>query len=405
MSFDSEDVPLDYQFFIGAVTFLLKRIEPDPVGPIPKFEQSFVQKGQLARHEVRKHAEWLLKMTQRCCFSLTSFNCALIYIERLRRDRKLTLYESTWRSTWVAMSVISEKRWEDNYIHPGHIHNTYGSRHTALEQQHMQINLCTALGWNLAIDLQDYRAWTHRLRNDYDVRQVMSACHFQRVFIQRPIPNLKKARKSENTPSTTADSEPGSDSQWQRRDMKQSISQKHHDAPSDAHKSHHSFAMAQQQLGYTTMTPRAHGRQFHGPHGGAATCRREYHTQSSATQLNCDWVPQQAPDLRPGATRQNPDYCHVDLRLTDLTTRSMQELNQFRATPWHNNGMNADHHPLGVYQDRHRIAAQHRIATQHRASAMGASAYDHGSMSSWTARAPQYDANLQYTRSGVVAWG
>jgi len=400
MSFDSEDVPLDYQFFIGAVTFLLKRIEPDPVGPMPEFEQSFVQKGHPGRHEVQKHAQWLLKMTQRCCFSLTSFNCALIYLERLRRDRKLTLYESTWRSTWVAMSVISEKRWEDNYIHPGHIHNTYGSRHTALDQQRMQINLCTALGWNLAIDLNDYVAWTYKLRNDFDIRPVQHACHFQRVFIQRPIPNLK-TRKTDNTPSTTADSEPGSDSQWQRRDMKQSVSQKQYDVPSDTHRSHHSLAMPQQQLGYTamknvdgytSMTPRAHGRQFH---GGAATCRREYHTQSSVSQLNGDWAPQQVPELRPGAARQNPDY-HVDVRLTELR---LQELNQFRANPWHNNGMNADHHPLGVYQHRHRIA------TQHRHSAMGASAYDHGSMSSWTARTPQYDANLQYARSGVVAWG
>jgi len=417
MSFCSEDVPLDYQLFIGAATYLLKRIEADPANGIPKFEQSFVQKGHPGCREVRKHAEWLLRMTQRCCFSVTSFLGALIYIERLRRQRKLALYESTWRSTWVAMSVISEKRWEDNYIHPGHIHNTYGSKHTTLEQQKMQLKLFKALDFNLAIGLDEFSGWITKLRADEKDQTIVNTCHFQRVFIARPIPNLK-TRKTQNTPSTSANSESESDSQSEtRRSQKQSTSQKLYDAQKgyDAQKSHHPIGIGQQPGGYTTsMTPRAQreGLVRHMPQHGAATCRRDYHSQLSSSQLNCDWGPQHVPELRPGASardyatgaiRHGNDFSQLDLRLTELR---MQELNQqrgvdlMRTSCWHNNVFNAEHHQQqAVYQHRHRIAAQHHHP------AVGAQAYDHhGAMHSWTTRALQHDANYQYPRSGVVAW-
>lgn len=393
--FCSEDVPLDYQFFVGASTYLLKCIEPDPVGGIPKFEQSFMQKGHPSYREVHKHAQWLLRMTQRCCLSLTSFLGALIYIERLRRERKLTLYESTWRSTWVAMSVISEKRWEDNYIHPGHIHNTYGSKHTASEQQKLQVKLFKALDYHLSIEWDEFINWVTKLRHGDKHPEVVSACHFQRVFIPRPIPNLK-TKKSQNTPSTSANSEHSgmeSDMQVERRDLKQSICHKH-DAlkATDAHRSHLSFAMAPRS-GFAT--PRAHGESTvrHMMQHGAATCRREYHAQSSTAQLNCDYVPQHPPELRPGVARQGTDHCHLDLRVTDLR---MQDLN-LRTPSFQNTGFNADHHLLSMYQHRHRIA------TQHRPTAMGASAYDHPGMplQPWTTRGYPYD---QYPRSGVVAW-
>lgn len=401
--FCKEDVPLDYQFFVGAVTYLLKRIEPDPINGIPddSFERSFKQKGHPNCREVRKHAEWLLRMTQRCCFSLTSFLGALIYIERLRRQNKLALYESTWRSTWVAMSVISEKRWEDNYIHPGHIHNTYGSKHTAMEHQKMQVKLFKLLNFELAIDLGEFSQWVAKLRHDEKDPQVISVCHFQRVFIPRPIPNLK-TKKSQNTPSTSANSEMDSDSQVERRDLKPSISHKQYDAlkANDAHRSHLSFTK-DQRSGFAT--PRAHGGGSmvrHAMQHGAATCRREYHAQSSTSQLNCDWAPQYAPELRPGvyardygtgSARHGPDHSHIDLRFTELR---MQDLS-LRTSCLHNASINADHHLLSMYQQRHRIA------TQHRPTAMGASAYDQMPSQPWTTRGYPYD---QYPRPGVVAW-
>merc|ERR1719281_966015 len=117
-------------------------------------------------------------MTQRCCFSLTSFLATLVYIERLRRARKLALYESTWRSTWVAMSVLSEKRWEDNYVHPGHIHATYGSKHTAGNQLTMQLKLFNALNFHMAIHLDEFTGWVCRLRENEQDQTILAALHF-----------------------------------------------------------------------------------------------------------------------------------------------------------------------------------------------------------------------------------
>lgn len=206
MSFCNEDVPLDYAVFTGAATFLLRRIEADPPTPLAEQPESlFRQGGVPLAHEVRSHAAWLLRMTQRCCFSLTSFLGALVYIERLRRARKLTLYESTWRSTWVAMSVLSEKRWEDNYVHPGHVHATYGSTHTSQDQLLMQIALFKALDYRLAIGGEEFTIWLARLRAEVPDPQILNVVHFQRVFIPRPIPNLKV--RKDRTPSTSAGSE------------------------------------------------------------------------------------------------------------------------------------------------------------------------------------------------------
>lgn len=415
MSFCKEDVPYDFHFFVGAVSYLLKRIEADPVGGIPKFEQIFMQKGHPGYREVRKHAEWLLKMTQRCCFSVTSFLGALIYIERLRQ-KGLCLYESTWRSTWVAMSVISEKRWEDNYIHPGHIHNTYGSRHTTKEHQRMQVKLFEALEYKLAIESDEYHMWINKFRTDEKDPQVLNAIRFQQIFIQRPIPNLK-TKKTDNTPSTAANSEAESDGHSEHRyRIHHSTCQKQYDTQRGYEKTHHALAMAHQPG--MTVTPRLHAEGHtlrHMMQHGASTYRRDYPSQLTNAQLNCDWAPQPVPELRPGVsardlasardfgtTRQGTDFSQLDFRLTEMR---MQELSQQRcadllrtssgAAPF---GMNAD-----LYQQRRCLAAQHRLE---RTAQFGAAGYDHpGAMSSWTTRAPQYDANSRaYPRSIIGAW-
>lgn len=377
--FCCEDVPLDYQVFTGAVTYLLRRIEADPIGPITEFELTFAQRGHPSYGDIWRHAEWLLKMTQRCCFSLTSFLGALIYIERLRRQRKLVLYESTWRSTWVAMCVLSEKRWEDNYVHPGHIHATYGSKHTSEDQLMMQLKLFKALDFHMAIGYDEFTSWLNRLRDEKD-QQISAACHFQRVFIPRPIPNLK-TRKSQNTPSTSANSESESERRYQRHTLHGNGHSHHHHRLSNA-------------AGYT-VTPRAHGENHSVRHNshvkhGATTCRRDYH----GSQLNCDRAPQHVPELRPGATRA-PDLWQLDLRLNELRR---QDLSHQRAPEHHKSSswQNADHQQLNSYQHRHQVAAPRHSVTQ--------SAYlDHaGPAPSWTTRVPQLDLN--WPRSGVVAW-
>jgi len=404
--FCKEDVQLDYQLFIGAATYLLKRIEADPAGGIPKFESNFAQKGHPSYRDIRKHAEWLFKMTQRCCFSVTSFLGALIYVERLRRQCKVALYESTWRSTWVAMSVISEKRWEDNYIHPGHIHNMYGSTHRTEEHQKMQLKLFEALEFNLAIDESEFYGWIGKLRADEKDQQIVATVHFQRIFLPRPIPNLK-TKKNQNTPSTSGESDAESLDQLHRQRLhRQSVSQKQYDDQKlDVQKQKN--LMTTSQFGYSlSQTPRAHGEGQtirHKAHHGAATCRRDYHSQ-----LTSDLAPQHGSDLRPGTCARDlpaprtTDYWQLDFQATELRMQElnhrMQQLNQqrgadlLRTSCWHN----TEHQQHGIYQQRHRFAAQ-------RPSTMSTSIFDHtNTLTSWTSRAPQYDMN--YPRSSVVAW-
>jgi len=416
MSFHSEDVPLDYQVFTGAVAYLLKRIEADPAGGITDFESPFKQRGHPSHRDIVRHAEWLLKMTQRCCFSVTSFLGALIYIERLCRQGKLSLYESTWRSTWVAMSVLSEKRWEDNYVHPGHIHATYASKHTTDEQLKMQLALFKALDFNMKIEYNEFTGWLNKLREEDRDQKIMAACHFQRVFIPRPIPNLKV--KMPSTPSTSAGNSESEDlslypstsagkSEW--RQQRQPIGYGHH------HLTTSSYTLTPRGTGEgNQISPyKTHTRQ----HGGAITTR-DY-------QGSRDWAPQHAPQLRSGgcaqdfpAPRPQTDFYQLDLRLTELR---MQEINHklaqhnadlHRTSGWNN--AEQKQHQQATYQHRHRIAAP-------RHSAMGTSmtgsygtsptksigtSFDHGNQispqKSWTTRAPQVD--LHRPRSGVVAW-
>jgi hypothetical protein len=412
MSFCKEDVKLDYHLFVGAATYLLKLIEADPAGGtscISKFESCFVQKGHPSYRDTWKHAQWLLKMTQRCCFSVTSFLGALIYLERLRHLGKVSLYESTWRSIWVAISVISEKRWEDNYIHPGHVHNTYGSSHTTEEQQKMQLKLFEALGFNLAIELDEFTGWLNMLRSCEKDQQILMACQFQRVFLPRPIPNLK-TKKPQNTPSTSANSLANSESESEsseRNYPRQSIAQKYDAQKRDLRKLNH--LLSQAQPGYSlSQTPRANGEgqaMRHMTHHGAATCRRDYYAK-----LSSDSMPQSVPELRPGArardhpgtqandyssySQLDPQSSELNYRMQELTHR-MQQLNhqrgadRLRTSCW----QTAEHQQQGMYQQTHRLASQR----------MGTSMFDHANpMASWTARVPQYDVN--YPRSNFVAW-
>lgn len=192
MSFCDENLPKDYQIFVGSVSFLLLRVQPDSrEKKMSTLEKMFRQPSPGSIFDVPRHATWMLKMTQRCCFSLTSFMGGLIYLERLRQRGKITLFESTWRSLWVASMIISEKWWEDNYIHPGHILNTYGSTHRSREFLDMQMRLFEAMHYKLEITKDELKRWRTRLRSEMPEQSILSMVPFQQIFIPRPIPNLK----------------------------------------------------------------------------------------------------------------------------------------------------------------------------------------------------------------------
>merc|ERR1719359_475686 len=102
---------------------------------------------------------WMLLMTQRCCLSLTSFVAGILYLERLRTQGLIQLYESTWRSLWVTMMIVSEKWWEDNYVHPGHITKMFNSSHTQKEFLENQLELFKALNYHLNLDIEEFNRW------------------------------------------------------------------------------------------------------------------------------------------------------------------------------------------------------------------------------------------------------
>lgn len=211
MSFNFENLPKDYEIFLGAVSFLLRRVQPDPLSKdlrkcekLSTLERAFVQPPPGPSCEVMRHAAWMLQMTQRCCFSLTSFVCGLIYMEKLRQSRNVVLYESTWRSIWVNAMILSEKWWEDNYVHPGHITRTYGSQHTQREFLENQLAIFKALHFRLNVHKEEFNRWQQRLASETVERGILQSCPFQKVFIPRPIPNLK-VRKPENQKSSVSE--------------------------------------------------------------------------------------------------------------------------------------------------------------------------------------------------------
>lgn len=55
-----------------------------------------------------------------------------------------------FRKVWGTAMITSEKVWEDNYIHPGHIINTFGLDKKELLT--LQLWFLDALKWNLNIN-------------------------------------------------------------------------------------------------------------------------------------------------------------------------------------------------------------------------------------------------------------
>ena len=89
--------------------------------------------------------------------------------------------------------ITSEKVWEDNYIHPGHIVNTF-----ELEKKEllgMQLWLLDALEWNLNIERSDFLSALDMFENAG--RQYVNHVPYQLVFVPRPIPNLKVRQQPE----------------------------------------------------------------------------------------------------------------------------------------------------------------------------------------------------------------
>jgi len=150
--------------------------------------------------------DWIRRTTQRCCFSMTSVVCGLIYLDRLSKDRRVMFSERSWVLIWVSLMLLSEKFWEDNYIHPGHVLTACfddsfpNDRRSFTEMQSIQFWLVEALDWRLCIGNRTFQKWMTLLRAEGSRDPYVIS---DLVFVPRPMPNTKK-RLSEQSTSTRA---------------------------------------------------------------------------------------------------------------------------------------------------------------------------------------------------------
>mmetsp|Transcript_12363 Transcript_12363/g.29976 ORF Transcript_12363/g.29976 Transcript_12363/m.29976 type:complete len:807 (-) Transcript_12363:48-2468(-) len=188
-----------------------------------------------------RRERWMLEMIQRCCFSPTSLVAGSIYLSRLtegvsgrktgmgagpkqdeavERDleagdprsstfrdlsrassnkavpgartslfRAVEFTENSWQTVWCCLMIIAEKYWEDNYIHPGHVVQTFGLQCDKRTILRMQIWLLDALDWTLGIPLPEYQDALYALRVEGAQSGLPFAC--PKIFIERPIPNKR----------------------------------------------------------------------------------------------------------------------------------------------------------------------------------------------------------------------
>ncbi|EER10514.1 hypothetical protein Pmar_PMAR005849 [Perkinsus marinus ATCC 50983] len=102
-------------------------------------------------------AAFVLKMTQRCCFSLATVLAGLDYFVRLIDKGLVRLHHTSWRSLWVCCMLLAEKMWEDNFVHPAHIMGQYSaSAHTKREYLQLQMGILKVLNWDMNITLKRF---------------------------------------------------------------------------------------------------------------------------------------------------------------------------------------------------------------------------------------------------------
>ncbi|CAD7929184.1 unnamed protein product [Amoebophrya sp. A120] len=153
--------------------------------------QSMEQTATAATEDSQKR-EWLLHTTQSCCFSMTSIVAGLIYLTRLLEEKRLAFGEKSWQAIWCCIMILSEKYWEDNYIHPGHVLNTFGFGSGKRMMLRMQMWLLGALRWSLTVPEPDYERMLHKLREEgtsfIQSRNAGEPPSNLSVLVERPLP-------------------------------------------------------------------------------------------------------------------------------------------------------------------------------------------------------------------------
>lgn len=98
----------------------------DPRSPgIHSLDES--ERQAVAAARMYSDARFLAEFVQKCCFSLTTIMGAFYYISRLRESGHIRFHEASWRSLFIVACLLSEKMWEDNFVHPHHIMNQFAA--------------------------------------------------------------------------------------------------------------------------------------------------------------------------------------------------------------------------------------------------------------------------------------
>jgi hypothetical protein len=106
---------------------------------------------------IHQDVVFMFKMTQKCCLTLTSALGAVEYMLRLRAVNAVRLHKSTWRILWVLCIILSEKMWEDNFVHPQHIITMFNtSTHSKSDWMWLQAEALIRLDYDVNIKEQRF---------------------------------------------------------------------------------------------------------------------------------------------------------------------------------------------------------------------------------------------------------
>ena len=143
---------------------------------------------------------FLARLCQKCCFSLTTIVGALDLLLRLYEKPKICFHASSWRSILVNCLILSEKMWEDNFVHPAHIIGQFNAycpgqySHSKREFLYLQLNIVQTLHWKTNMTLSRYHSLVAAVMSTEVppcVFNCLSSKH-QASLVPRPLPALPR---------------------------------------------------------------------------------------------------------------------------------------------------------------------------------------------------------------------
>lgn len=196
----------EYQFMIRFITRLLSLIDHSDaalaLAAQSPVESKFLQANQAVPSpsiRMQADAKFIAEFSMRCCFSLTTIIGAADYMLRLHALGVVRLHSTSWKTVFVVCCLISEKVWEDNYVHPTHIINQYGylakggSTIPKKDYLRLQIILANALNWDTNTTPARYRDLVINIMGvsvPYGIFRQLP--YGYAGFIPRPLPPIPK---------------------------------------------------------------------------------------------------------------------------------------------------------------------------------------------------------------------